>query len=482
MQKRTTFTCAAALRLTLLLLLPMKAHAADLLSYTVRVAPDLAWLDVSACFAGSVPRALTGYHRRAGEFLREVQLHKDGRTQSLRPAGRQIPLIGVSPGDCISYRVSTMDTRSRWRGSLTQGADRLTDPALWLWLPAPRGERTIEVGFELPDGIAVSAPWTLVDGLAQRPLYRLPDRPADWDARVAFGPMDTFAIEVSGATLRVALLRGRPAAEHEKVERWLSAGAQALTTLYGRFPVPAAQILVVPVGPSREPVPWGQVMRGGGDAVHLYIDQTRPLQEFLDDWTLVHELSHLLHPRIAQDDAWLYEGLASYYQNVLRARAGLLQADTAWNKLHAGFQRGIHGTPDDQSLADVSSNMHRNHRYMRVYWSGAAIALMADRELRQLSNARESLDSALDKFQSCCLPARQKWDGLRFLRKLDELTGSTVFSNLYRQYAHSTAFPDLHTTYRLLGLEPRSTTRVLLREDAPLSALRRAIMSGDEPA
>ena len=44
----------------------------------------------------------------------------------------------------------------------------------------------------------------------------------------------------------------------------------------------------------------------------------------------------------AHTRAWLSEGTASYYQNVLRARAGILPAEDAWQRMHSGFRRGNH--------------------------------------------------------------------------------------------------------------------------------------------
>lgn len=46
--------------------------------------------------------------------------------------------------------------------------------------------------------------------------------------------------------------------------------------------------------------------------------------ELSRDWTATHELSHMLLPYVASRDRWLSESLASYYQNVLRARDGRL--------------------------------------------------------------------------------------------------------------------------------------------------------------
>ena len=257
----------------------------------------------------------------------------------------------------------------------------------------------------------------------------------------------------------------------------MTANLSALVTAYGSLPVADLQLLVVPIGRGDEPVPWGEVQRGGGDAVHVYIDQRFSEAAFMDDWVLVHELSHLLHPVIVSDDRWLSEGIASYYQNVLRARAGLMTAETAWNKLHAGFERGIRGTAPGRSLAEVSETMMRDRSFMRVYWSGAAVALLADVELRRSSAGAQSLDSALAAFRDCCLPADRVWSAHAFMQQLDRLTGTSIFVNLYQEHVDSDAFPDLAAIYTELGLQRMTATRLRLDPTAADADICAAIMA-----
>ena len=57
-------------------------------------------------------------------------------------------------------------------------------------------------------------------------------------------------------------------------------------------------------------------------------------------WTGYHELAHLLIPYQGWGGAWFSEGLASYYQNILQARVGILTEQQMWQKLYEGFQRG----------------------------------------------------------------------------------------------------------------------------------------------
>jgi hypothetical protein len=301
-----------------------------------------------------------------------------------------------------------------------------------------------------------------------------------WDARMAIGRFSVESIALPGGRLRYALLPGEPAPDAAAMREWVTSGARALVSAYGRLPVPDVQLLVVPIGHGREPVPWGEVQRGAGDAVHLYIDQRRPAAEFMADWVLVHELSHLLHPNISATDRWLSEGIASYYQNVLRARAGLMSAERAWDKLHAGFERGIRGTAPGRSLADASETMMRDRSFMRVYWSGAAIALLADVELRRRSGGAQSLDTALAAFGACCLPADRSWSAPELLGELDRLTGTGVFMELYRKYVDSDHFPELGALYADLGLQPMSETSLRLDPTAPQAAICAAIMRAPE--
>ena len=447
--------------------------------YTVRAEPDLRELHVDACFASPSPQYLKAYDKQARRILRRMTvLGEKGEIRSIKPQGPRVQLGNRVAKSCVDYvvDVAKVMTRSLRRSGFRAGRDIMLSSSLWLWLPEGSYSGVdIEITFELPAGIAVSVPWRLVKRTSNRAVYRLGRRPYSWESRVAFGGFDVRDIPVGGANIRVAILDGTPSPDSEALIHWIEAGARAVTTLYGRFPVPALQVLVVPIGHGREPVPWGQVMRGGGDAVHLYIDQTRPIEAFLEDWTLVHELSHLLHPRLHWQDAWLSEGIASYYQNVLRARAGSLIPTEAWGKLHAGFQRGIRGTPRDLTLVQATENMMRDHLFMRVYWSGAAVALLADFELRRQSGGQQSLGKALARLQACCLPSDRWWTGREMMERLDRLIGADTFTTLYERYAHSREFPDLTEVYRSLGIVPGGLN-LKIRDHAPMAEARRAIM------
>ena len=115
---------------------------------------------------------------------------------------------------------------------------------------------------------------------------------------------------------------------------------------------------------------------------------------------------------------------------------------------------------------------------MRVYWEGAAIMLLADQRLRARTQGSQSLDTALDALSRCCLSPEAGWRARDLFGKLDELTGTSVFAELYEQHVSSAQLPDLGEAYRLLGLRVTAEGDVVLIDDAPQRADRDAIMSG----
>ena len=279
-----------------------------------------------------------------------------------------------------------------------------------------------------------------------------------------------------GTVLRIAVLQPRDPVEADAVSDWVRATAHNVTLAYGRFPNPSPQIVVVPVGRSSwdadSPVPFGRVIRDGGESVELFINESMPMDTFYDDWTATHELSHLMLPYLRSPHRWVSEGFAQYYQNVLLARAGQYDEQRAWQKLYEGFERGRKSRPE--LSPNEAARRGVGAATMKIYWSGAVVALMADVELRRRSGGTESLDLALEQLQRCCLPAAQSWTGTRLFETLDGFVDGPVFMPLYRKYANEQGFPDFTPLFSQLGVTIEGG-RVELRNDAELAGIRRAI-------
>lgn len=437
--------------------------------YLARFDPDLESVTVEACFEGDPPRYLYR-HESAARYTEWIRAGDETLSSPSRRARLRVPQL--AEGDCLKWRfnLAAAAAQGDYRMALAIDGAILTSGNLWFWRDNER--RPITVKTELPAGMSISTPWKEVSGDGS-PRFRVEQTPSSWSSRIAVGRFQMLRPAVGGTRLRLAMVGGFSEMQQGDVQQWVTESAEAVAAVDGRFPQDQPQILVVAIGPRSEAIPWAHVIRGGGVAAEFFVDETRPLSEFRADWTATHELSHLLLPYVSSRDRWLSEGLASYYQNVLRARDGRLSEAQAWRKLHEGFHRGMNAARG-KSLPAASRSGWRST--MRIYWGGAAIWLMADLRLREISNGRQSVDSALSQFRDCCFTQGRAWRAVELFRELDDLTGHAVFMDLYEQQVTRDSFPELEPAYAELGLVPE-TGKVRMETDAPGAAIRRGIMT-----
>ena len=443
--------------------------------YRVQFDERLHAVEVEACFDGPVPARLYRNKQAAGftEWIRA-----GNRDISRYSHGSRLTLPDLPDDACVSWRVNLKQATEQkdYRLALSLDGSIVTDGNLWFWRDSEGRPILVEVA--LPDGLSISTPWKEHDSplgtTRGNTLFRPDPTPASWSSRIAIGDFRVQRIPVEGTELRLTTIGHLKARQKETISAWMKESADAVSSVYGRFPRQTPQILVIAIGQRGQAVPWAHVIRGGGIAAEFFVDETRSLNSFRDDWTATHELSHMLLPYVTRYDRWLSEGLASYYQNVLRARDGRLSEQQAWQKLHSGFERGRAGTSGG-SLASATRSGWRST--MRVYWSGAAIMLKADSELRLLSGGRQSLDSALAALQECCFDRDRTWHAWELLSELDRITGTSIFSDLYREHVMDDEFPDVEYTFEQLGLVPRSDA-IQFDPDAPWGRIRYYIMKG----
>jgi hypothetical protein len=461
-----TLACAA--------LLAQAAQAAPLHRYAVRVDESLDRIAVDACFDGAVPGTLVA-DEGAARFLQHIEV-RGAPAATVRVEGSEAAVVGAPPDACIVYRVQL---QPRVRGQQSGGpetrridGDLLTAIGDWLWRPAAlEGDEDIEVAFELPPSVAVSAPWRRMPE-ANAPTFRLAGTPADWPGVVAFGRFLPVSLVLPGAHVELAIVGDTDAAQRAFVAGWVERAVRGVATGYGRFPVPSLQVVVAPAAQrGRSPVPWAYVARGGGPAVHLFVDLAR--DDIERDWSLTHELSHLFLPYLEARDAWLFEGLPTYLQNVLMARSGTVSEEEAWRRMHQGFVRGA-AAGRNLSLREASARNGRGGVYQRVYWGGAAYLLAADLGIRGRAAPGLSLDTALAGLRDCCSDSMRRYGAQEIVARMDAATGTTVFSELAAELLDRPEFPDYERLFRDLGIEMLGGHPIL--GDGPGASVRTAIM------
>lgn len=265
----------------------------------------------------------------------------------------------------------------------------------------------------------------------------------------------------------------KPPVRDELLE-WVDYIAAALRHVYGHWPMRRWQISISPTSASSiDPIPWAQVRREDTVRVEFFTAASATAEELRRNWTGYHELAHLLIPYQGWGDSWFSEGLASYYQNILQARAGLITEQEMWQQLYQGFQRGLAETAfDGQPLHRVSDRLRADGGFMRVYWSGAWYFLAADTRLRLQSEGQLSLDTALQQLNQCC--AEDRLSVAQLVALLDELNGVALFRNLYDEVAVSTSVPPFAAIFASLGIDVVDG-QVRLQETGPGARLRKAI-------
>lgn len=263
--------------------------------------------------------------------------------------------------------------------------------------------------------------------------------------------------------------------QRDNILQWIEFLSDSLLQVYGHWPRQQWRISVSPTSAANsDPIPWAQVHRDDIDTVKFYIAPQATTKQLQNNWTGYHEVAHLLIPYRGWGDNWFSEGLASFYQNILQARSGILTEQQAWQNLYAGFLRGRDDSKfNGEPLAAVSNTMRERGGFMRVYWSGAWYFLVADIRLRQQSGGKLTLDLALEKLNDCCADARLSVP--QIVNKLDELNSVLLFQPLYQQLIDSPEMPAFDSLFASLGITVVAG-EVTLQQRGPGAALRQQIL------
>jgi len=170
------------------------------------------------------------------------------------------------------------------------------------------------------------------------------------------------------------------------------------------------------------------------------------------------------------------EGWVTYYTELVRTRAGHRTELEGWQAVLDGFERGRR-TDAGMTLAKTSDAMHETRAYQRVYWGGAAIAMLADVELRLESKGTRSLDDAMRELRRCCGDADHQWKAEALLEHLDAWYGRPLFTATASAVLHRSDFPDVEAVLARIGVTQDRDGKARLDDEHPAADIRRAIMA-----
>ena len=280
----------------------------------------------------------------------------------------------------------------------------------------------------------------------------------------------TETLKIGGASIQVDFAAGDLDLAPAKILPWVQRAADAITVYYGKFPVPRARVLIVPVAGQdgvMQGTTWGD-MRGFPGFSRMRIGQHTTEAELTEDWTMTHELVHMAFPSLPDDQHWMEEGLATYIEPIARVQAGELQAKRVWQDMIEGMPKGEPATGD--------RGMDRTHTWGRTYWGGALFCLVADVEIRRQTRNRLGLRDALRAIVAAGGTIDRDWPLMHALEIGDKATGTTVLTTQYRAWSQSPSPVDLAKLWRDLGVKS-GPDGAEFDPKAPLANIRDAIMT-----
>lgn len=252
------------------------------------------------------------------------------------------------------------------------------------------------------------------------------------------------------------------------LKQWIDRSMDIVCGYYGLFPVRQLN-LSIQVVPGRG-VRTGSTYGADGGTIKVVVGREVTESELRDDWVLVHEMIHLALPHVGARHAWLSEGLATYVEGIARAQAGNRTEEDVWAEQLRAMPKGL-PRPGDAGL-------DHTHTWGRTYWGGALFCLMADVEIRRRTDNRFGLQDALRAVTHASGGLLANWSVERVFSVGDAAVGGLILAGLYSQWKDRPVTPDLPLLWSRLGIERQGST-ILLRDDAPYAATRRAIMRRD---
>jgi hypothetical protein len=279
-------------------------------------------------------------------------------------------------------------------------------------------------------------------------------------------------IQIGNSRIDVVDEGNPPALWDTEILPWVRRAAAAVTTYYGRYPVPHVSIRVFPFA--------GQGIRSGrtfgredGGAIRIRVGSDTTAAQFQSDWMMTHEMVHLSFPSLAEQHHWLEEGIATYVEPIARVQAKQLPATEMWAELIRGLPQGL-PQAGDQGLDNT-------HTWGRTYWGGALFCLLADVGIRRATNNEKGLQDALRGILAAGGDIRYDWEMEKALTVGDRAVGVSVLMPLYERMKDKPVEVDLNALWEQLGLQWEGG-RVRYRDHAPLAATRIAITAVPTPA
>ncbi len=274
----------------------------------------------------------------------------------------------------------------------------------------------------------------------------------------------TTSLEIGGSKIDVSIERSGAGVSQQDLTRWIQMAGEAVTTYYGKFPVPHLTVHVITF--DGDGVRHGQTFDMDGGMIRIRVGNRTSMDDLRDDWTMTHEMIHLAFPSVEDDHHWAEEGISTYVEPIARIRAGNMDEMEMWRDLVRDMPKGL-PEPGDRGL-------DHTHTWARTYWGGALFCFVADVEIRKRTQNRKGLEDALRGILDAGGDIRSDWKLEDAFKAGDRAVGVPVLSEMLATWKDQPMKVDLPELWKQLGVESEDG-KIVLSNKAPLAAIRHAI-------
>ena len=182
---------------------------------------------------------------------------------------------------------------------------------------------------------------------------------------------------------------------------------------------------------------------------------------------MVHEMVHLAMADVPEESRWLLEGLATYVESIARAQLDHLSEEFVWNGFINRMPQGLPKAGD--------RGLDLTPTWGRTYWGGAMFCLLADIEIRKLTNNQKSLRDALRGVLDAGLSMHASASVMQVFEAGDKATGVDVLVPLYKNMKANPYPVDLDALWASLGVALEKDTAIY-NDEAPLAHVRKQLL------
>lgn len=361
--------------------------------------------------------------------------------------------------DAVALRSDSFD------GALRQGDAILLPVSTLLLHPLPLDVGTeIELRVRTPKGIDYASGLKWRDDIQLLEAHEIPTA-----TYAIFGTFDRRSVWLDEGAARLDLATlGALSVSADDLADWLLDRARAVSKFYGGFPAERGLVAVVSV-PGRPGVRFGNILPESAPGILLLLGEDTSKAQLSSDWILLHELLHIGVPSFHAEGKWFDEGLATYFEPIVRARAGLLSERDVWAKFATRLPSGLGALTQD--------GLERARGFKGLYWGGALFCLLADVAVRKRSSGRLGLEDGLRRVRAAGGHASEVWQLARTLELADSAFQEPVLMPLLERYGNRPAPLDLDGLLTDLGVLGQEEG-LKLNDDAPLAWVRSALVKG----